>query len=378
MTHLWPRLLLCLLAVVLVGCSGLPGSEPEPVQERPLMAELESGVLVSEAGLLDVGLTVLNPGIPQEYATHRALGVFPDIRRAEAAYLPFVLRSTLEESAMWGAVRVFPESEPGTELQVSGAIVHSDGRKLTLQIRAVDATGRVWIDQPYTDLTIENDYRPGPNGLDEPFRDLYNRIANDLHAVRATLSTRDLQRIREVALLRYAGGLSPDAFDGFVQQDTAGLYQLQRLPAEDDTMLARVERIRQHEYQFIDNVDEQYSELFASMDKTYDLWRQSSQELALYQESYRERAASRENKAQRGSYEALKQTYNNYRWARIQEQDAEEIARGFNNEVQPTVMEIEGRVVRLTGTLDDQYGEWRRILRSIFELETGLPARPVE
>ena len=50
------------------------------------------------------------------------------------------------------------------------------------------------------------------------------------------------------------------------------------------------------------------------------------------------------------------------------------LAQRFNNEVQPTVMEVEGRVVRLTGDLDNQYAEWRRILRRIFELETGLPA----
>ena len=34
-------------------------------------------------------------------------------------------------------------------------------------------------------------------------------------------------------------------------------------------------------------------------------------------------------------------------------------------------MEIEGKVFRLSGSLDSQYNEWRSILRSIFALETG-------
>ncbi len=58
---------------------------------------------------------------------------------------------------------------------------------------------------------------------------------------------------------------------------------------------------------------------------------------------------------------------------RIQQQDLDEQALGFDNEVAPTVLETSGRVFRLTGTLESQYGEWRQILREIFRLETGLP-----
>ena len=58
------------------------------------------------------------------------------------------------------------------------------------------------------------------------------------------------------------------------------------------------------------------------------------------------------------------------------EQDLDELAQGFNNEVAPTVLKASGKVFRLTGTLDSQYREWRAILREIFSLETGLPTAP--
>ena len=45
---------------------------------------------------------------------------------------------------------------------------------------------------------------------------------------------------------------------------------------------------------------------------------------------------------------------------------------GFDNEVAPTVLEASGKVFRLSGTLDNQYAEWRNILKQIFALETGL------
>ena len=74
-----------------------------------------------------------------------------------------------------------------------------------------------------------------------------------------------------------------------------------------------------------------------------------------------------------GTFVAMEQTYNAYRGLKIQEQDLDEMALGFNNEVAPTVMQVSGKVFRLNGTLGTQYSEWRKILRDIFVLETGLP-----
>ena len=74
----------------------------------------------------------------------------------------------------------------------------------------------------------------------------------------------------------------------------------------------------------------------------------------------------------------MSQTYEAYKWSKIHEQDLDELAQGFNNEVQPTVLEVRGKVFMLSGTLDAQYQEWRDILREIFALETGLPAATSE
>ena len=90
-------------------------------------------------------------------------------------------------------------------------------------------------------------------------------------------------------------------------------------------------------------------------------------------QDYQARASSKDRYGRRGTFVAMEQTYNAYRGVKIQEQDLDEMALGFNNEVAPTLMEVSGRVFRLNGTLDSQYTEWRGILREIFSLETGLP-----
>lgn len=81
---------------------------------------------------------------------------------------------------------------------------------------------------------------------------------------------------------------------------------------------------------------------------------------------------NRDPRGRRGTFAAMRQTYDAYKWSKIHEQDLDELALGFNNEVAPTVMEVSGSVFRLNGSLDTQYSEWRKILRRIFRLESGL------
>ncbi len=340
---------------------------PAPVGEVSLQVAGQT----AENARLDLGLIVFDPGIPADESTHSKRGIFPEIRDVEARYMPVVLREALVASNSWGVVRVLPKDDNTLELRVQGKILHSDGIDLVLQIRVSDATGQLWLDKIYHDQTRQNDYPA--IARDDPYGDLYREIANDLEQLKAQLSAPELAKIRDVALLRYAASLSPEAFGDFLSPAADGVFELQRLPADDDPMMVRVQRIRNQEYLFIDTVDEQYVALHAEMGPTYYLWRQYGRERAIFKESYEARVANRDSYGRRGSYIAMEQTYNAFKNLKIQDQDLQELAGGFNNEVAPTVMEVSGRVFRLNGGLDAQYAEWRDILRSIFALETGLP-----
>ena len=105
---------------------------------------------------------------------------------------------------------------------------------------------------------------------------------------------------------------------------------------------------------------------------TYNLWRQFGAEQALFKRQFEQRISDRASAGRPGSFAALEQTYNAYRMSKIHEQDLDELAIGFNNEVTPTVMQISGTVGKLNGTLDAQYAEWRNVLQKIFALETGI------
>jgi hypothetical protein len=364
-------LLWCLPALLATTAGAQTTTDPEMVAVPVGQVTLRVEQSTPEQRLLDVGLAVFNPGIPLNEASHSMLEIFPEIRKAEAQFMPVLLRQVLLTTNAWGVVRVLPDEQVSSELLVTGKIRQSNGSRLELKVEARDATGRQWLDKTYVDIASPLDY-PAAEGSD-PYIDLYRQIANDLLQYRLGLDERQLRTIRQVAFLRYAASLSEDAFGGYLQQDEQGIYSVVRLPADGDPMIARVERIREQEHLFVDTVDEQYVEIYEEMAPTYSLWREYSGEQARYKEDYEARAQTKERIGKRGTFSAMEQTYNTYKQTKIQEQDLDEMASGFNNEVAPTVMEASGRVFRLSGTLNSQYNEWRGILQEIFALETGLP-----
>ena len=41
-------------------------------------------------------------------------------------------------------------------------------------------------------------------------------------------------------------------------------------------------------------------------------------------------------------------------------------------EIAPQIIELDDRTITLTGTVQDQYDQWRELLRQIYEAEVGV------
>ena len=321
---------------------------------------------------LAVSIMVFDPGVPRDLSLHRDLKVFPRIRRIEALFLPFVLRETLAETNEWGAVRVVPEPDIAAELLISGTIIGSDGESLELQLLAVDASGRVWLDKNYAGVApLSYDQSDANSGL-SGYQQLYDDIAADLLAARTLLDKKALTDIVEISLLRYASQLAPSVFGDYLTNAPNGTFTISRLPAEDDPTLERINRIRGVEYVMTDAIDEKFRELHAEIASTYDLWREYRRKFARYQAEEARWLQNNQTSAPRGSFESMQGRYENYKRDRIAAQEQDKWAIGFDNEVGPTVMQMESRVAELDGWVEQNYEEWSRLLEEIFSLETGL------
>lgn len=348
---------------------------------------------VPEAMLLDVGITIFDPGLDD--ADEDEL-VYPEVRRAEARYMPYLLLESIQSSAAWGAVRVIPSEQQVTDIVVAGTIVNSTGEQLELQILARDSRGEVWLDKGYRSKASKYSYTATTRARIDPFQAIYNRIANDLLEQLLQRDTDELAAIRTVNELRFARSMSPHAFDGHLSEEGDGTYTIARLPASNDPMLERVRKIRERDYLFIDTMQEYYAAFNGQMSAPYQEWRKLSYEEAialqeLKAESTRKLitgaalviagiAASGSNDSSLNSAATVailgggsifKSGMDARTEADIHVQALEELGLSLEAEIAPQIIELEDRTVTLTGNVQDQYDQWRDLLQQIYEAEVG-------
>ena len=108
------------------------------------------------------------------------------------------------------------------------------------------------------------------------------------------------------------------------------------------------------------------------MQTPYAYWRRFGYELI----QYNRRIAATGGDASARGYEAMKDIYQTYQDSRMNQDELRELTRSFAAEVAPTVTQVAGRVVQLTGSLENQYDEWRSLMRQFYDVERGNGASP--
>lgn len=389
LTRRLPYSFAAMVLVTIVGCATSRTVQYETIDA--IQAETE----VAEVALLDVGILLFDPGVPEDQEEADGF-VFPDVRRAEARFMPYHLKKTLEGTGHWGSVWVLPERSNAVDLIVFGRVEHSDGLEVKLRIGAWDATGREWLNKPYKSRVPEKAYSKYRDLTQDPYQNIYNDIVNDLLAAREKLSEKKLGAIRQVAELRFAADLVPSAFGSHLEEDD-GEYSIRRLPAEDDPMLARMRAVREREYTFVDTLNEYYASLYYEMSPPYEDWRKMSREETISYRELKRSARMRQllglaailgavayeaggggnsaitNTAILGGIEGIRSGFGKSTEAKLHGESLKELGSSFEAETEPLLIEVEGQTRRLTGTAEEKYQEWRRLLREIFASETGLP-----
>ncbi|CAA0091026.1 Uncharacterised protein [Halioglobus japonicus] len=349
---------------------------------------------VSENQLLDVALVVFDPGL-DEYDDDEP--VYPEVRKAEARFMPMQLAQAMQDSGAWGAVRVVPDDIEVTDLIVRGKILRSDGETLQLEITATDSSGEVWLDKKYTGEASRYAYQAAARNTNDPFQAVYNTIANDLLIELEELTPKERADVRVITELRFARSFSPDAFDGYLEQTRSGQYEIQRLPAESDPMLARVRQIRERDNVYVDTLQAYYTTFDTQMAAPYQEWRKASyQEVMLLEQLQAESmrnlivgglaviggiaaATTGDSQTSRvagqvavlGGGLLVKSGLDKRNEAQIHVQALEELGASLEAEVTPQVIELEDRTVTLSGNVEQQYAQWRSVLADIYSAEIG-------
>ena len=353
---------------------------------------------ISESLLLDVGILNFDAGVPNNNDSEKSR-IYPEVRMAEARYLPYHIKTTLQGTGFWGAVRVVPSPDVSTDILVSGVIDQSDGEFITVRLKAVDATGQFWFENSYTMQTGISSYAEYRDKTQDPYQKVFNDFANDLHTHVLTIEPQDVARIRQVSELKFFGDMAPDVFGEHLALNDEGRFAVQRLPAENDPMVDRMRQIRERDRLVVDTLNEHYANFYYGIALPYEGWRKRTREQSVAYRQTRQSAMRRaligaavvvgsasistdggyysaeriaKNVAINKGWNTIINSFRQYQSANIHREEIKELSESFVAEAAPMVVQVQGETLRLTGTAEAQYESWRKLLRDIYETETGF------
>jgi len=378
------------ILILFTGCATFNAQKVGPTTIMKAQEE------IFEEQLLDVGILVFESDkMTQEQA--QKIHTSREIRKAEQHFMPYHLKNTLQQSSYWGAVRVLPNETESIDVLVKCKILESNGEQLILQVDVLDATRKKWFSKKYKSEASLAFYSGNRVGEKDAYQDLYNIISNDMAIFFKKLSPEAIKNIRTVSKLKFAQDFAPTVYDGYLTEDEKDLISVNRLPADGDTIMTRLLKIREREYMYVDTLNEYYQEYYANMWSSYENWRKLNYEeikairkiesnalkqkllgallvagaIALNAGEVKNTGALQVGMILIGG-QVIVNGFNVTKEAEIHSAAIKELSESFGSEMQPIVMEFEGKQYELTGSAEEQFKHWRELLRQIYITETGF------
>jgi hypothetical protein len=159
-------------------------------------------------------------------------------------------------------------------------------------------------------------------------------------------------------------------------------------------MIVRIRQVRERMHLFIDTLQEYYAGYVKEMKEPYSQWRQESYSEVMAMRSMKTKSsnqkligavgivagilgAGQSNGSVRaasimgmsaGAY-VLKAGYDREAEAQIHIDALQELGDSLEASIESHVIELEDRTITLTGTVENQYQQWRNIIKDIYQLD---------
>lgn len=375
---------------VSVGPSVGPGSNTN----KALGDKTRSYVYNSDV-YLDVAVPVFDPGIPTDYGELEEENIWPQLRRAESNRFAIAVKKALEKTKAFGSVSVVPTPDATADLYVLGRIDKSNSEDIKLVIDIVDISGRKWDNETFEYRVSMGFFRDRKNKTNDPYEPIFTDIANhvfDLLVARTEASKKELKQITDI---RFAQSFSPEAFSQHVATDKKGFVSLTSLPSEQDPMLNRVKPLREQDQMFVDRIQTQYESFSAKTDESYRTWQESTLPNAVAAREAQNKAVTKgilggamlllgasnakhtlsktsqvatAVTALAGAY-FIKESFGESAEAKAHQARLDEMGENLDIEMDDHVMSLEDETVKLSGTSEEQYTQWKAHLKKMYAAE---------
>ncbi len=415
--------LLILLAVGLSSSLFAQGVRvgPQPIPQKPANVDVyeSEGFLKTRMNIpsLRLAIPVLDPGIPESTEEQSNQGIWPELRKSESVWAAFKLKEWMHRYNQFDSIVVSADASVSADVYLIGRINRSDGETMRIDYQVVDATGDIWLPDMSDSHRVEIGWHQRHEGTgQDPFDPLYNEIADTVyealkdrgkaHVEKLERESRrknqedrrltDLERIAATRDLAFARFLSPREF-GDALVATNGRYEIQYLPETEGSDWARINSIQVREDDFAKVIEKYYEEFANTIKDEYAQWQRDSFPIA------RELRLAKRNRALQGVAGAvlvaaavaaeidgaaadgdgsaqlgtrmgaalggslLVSSFVNNERRKVAVAEINELGGSLHNSLRPTRVDLDGKVVTLTGTVHDQFTQWRTMLTEMYE-----------
>ena len=421
-----PRLILLLSSVMWTTALAvtLGPRVPETEANRSSSAETASKNLPARMDIppLKVAVPVLGTGVDEFSEDLEKKGIWPGLRKTETIRSATKIRDALFDLNQFESVVVFPDTSISADLYVLGSIRESTGEIMSIEWQLVDATGKIWIRKNKESHRVPPGWheRYGGQGID-PFQELYRKIAYSVYKELKKYARKhdsvvklnrkrardgqspklsELDRIVAVRELVIAQYFAPEIYGDAIAEKkssrSGSRLTLQYLPDKSAQEWTRIESFRQRDETFTLLMNDYYNTFRATVDPSYELWLKDIYPVARETRILRQQAnaekvlgvvaliagasaakdADSTGKRDRaiavgaavGSTLLIKGFIDSAR-SKEQLEIFNETARSYHDSFNPISVELAGKTVTLQGTAQEQFAQWRSLLRDFYERE---------
>jgi hypothetical protein len=341
---------------------------------------------------LDVIIPVFDPGLLPNSNGHKAKGIWPELRRAEANRFALKLKDALEATGKFGAVRVTPDAKATGDLYLLGTIKQSSGQDVEIELKATDISGARWFTQSF-DHSVKEEFfdnarNRGKDAYDPVFVEAAEYIVNRLKWKKVK-ELKDLQALTEV---RFAANFSQDGFAQYLKTNGT-IVTLAGLPDRNDPMVVRTNAIRIRDQLYIDGLQNHYLAFNSKMTESYSQWQRQTFLEAKAASSAQTKAigkgllgalaiglavaAGSQDTGNLGvayvgakvGVELIREGFRTSDEAKVHRDALAELGKSIDIELSPQVIAFEEKTVKLTGDAAEQFSQWRQFLKKIYLTE---------
>ncbi len=393
------------LPFYLVGCASSGGTTgttaaattPHSGFGLAIDEESENTAERYEGVRLDVIVPVFDPGLPDDPDQFEKLGIWPEVRRAEAVRFAGLLKKELQATNAFGDVRIAPDIKVSGDLYVLGEIKKSNGEDIAIKIRVYDVSAKRWLKKSYSHRVKEYHWQDLRQKGKDPYQPVFRSAAKDIAKLLKKRSPEKLRELRAITELQFANVFVDGAFAHLLQVKDKKV-SLVALPARDDPMLARTQALRVADGLFMDKMQTHYDSFIQKTDTSYVAWQEYSLSSAKQKRVAKSKAATRailggllllgaaaaaDDSSSSGHTAAvaaaavggsllIRDSFKANSEGKFHHDNLMELGRSLNFDVAQQVIEVEDATFTLRGDVQDHFVQWRRVLKEIYERE-GTP-----